>query len=65
MTKNEAIKAANLLLDGALSFMAKKAGVSVAEIAATLKADPQGATARYFAGLIAIGIENVDRIVAC
>lgn len=52
----------NITVDAALDFMAKKAGVPVASILASLVADPAGNTARYFAQLIVIGVKAADAI---
>lgn len=57
MSNTEATAA--LLLNKAVEFMANKAGVTVAEIWATLEADPTGPTMKYLAGLLAIGVEAV------
>lgn len=56
MTRTPEADAAHLLAV-AVDFMAKKANTTAAEIWAALEADPTGATMRYLAGLLAIGIK--------
>ena len=55
----EAERNASILLNTALDFMAKKAGVTQAEILATIEADPKGNAMRYLASLLAIGIPAI------
>jgi hypothetical protein len=50
---------AAILLKATLSFMARKANVTEQEILNTMATDPHGATTRYFAQLIAIGIPAI------
>lgn len=47
---------AKIIVDGALEFMANKAGVTTDLIASVIAADPRGNTARYFYSLLAAGI---------
>jgi hypothetical protein len=56
---------AQIVVDGALEFMATKAGVAVRDIALAIHAD-EGLTGagRYFADLVAAGMANAPRILA-
>lgn len=56
---------AQIVVDGALEFMASKAGVTTREIALAIHADEALTGAgRYFADLVAAGMNNAPRILA-
>lgn len=58
------IQIAKIATEEALKLMAKKAGCSVDDIAATLFKDPEGNTARFFANLVGTAMAKVPAMVA-
>ena len=64
-TLDTAIKAAaQIIVDAALQQMADKAETTVETIAHTIASAPNGATAKYFAGLVRIGMLEAREVLA-